>query len=173
MGSEVHPYPDNMSLTLFPTASPPPYSTPPPALPMQSPQPASTTIVTFVCGIIASALFMAVILISVRAYVVRVRIREWQARISARTLQLAIERDSRPPPSGNMYRATSVGVAAAAVSAAATAAAAEEVANTGRVALLLRHCGGMMLLVEQPDSSYVLGVGVPEEEGERWEESQV
>lgn len=27
-----------------------------------------------------------------------------------------------------------------------------------------------MLLVEQPDSSYVLGVGVSEEEGEQWEE---
>lgn len=149
----------------------------PPAQPLST-QPASTSIVTFVCGIIAAALFIGVILIAARYYVVRARIRDWQARISARTLQLAIERDTRPPPSGNMYRATSVGVAAAALSAAALAAVAtaEEEEDLGRVALLLRRCRGVMRLVEQPDSSFALGVGLSEEdsagEGETAEAGQ-
>lgn len=59
-----------------------------------------------------------------------------------------------------------MGVAAAALTAAAVAAAAsaEEEEDLGRVALLLRRCGGVMRLVEQPDSSFVLGVGLSEED---------
>lgn len=70
-----------------------------------------------------------------------------------------------------MYRATSVGVAAAALTAAALTAAAvaaaaseEEQEDLGRVALLLRRCRGVMRLVEQPDGSFVLGVGLSDDE---------